>query len=328
MVLRMIKEYIEIYSKGRSENRMQLDTLYDSIFAKEKELFDLHGFVDSGNCSALIMDRRGIYGCFRGFSGQEIKMYLDQIDKAAVPNQLLIQGFYEPEEMTVLNRVLEYISEKPVVFDIGANLGWYGINVYKAIPSSEVYFFEPVPETVTRLKKNLSLNEIDSLIVCPYGLYNTNKISKFYYDVVASGASSLADLREKDTTRIIDVELRKMDDIINELGVDRLDFIKMDIEGSELFALQGAENTLKLYLPVIFTEMLRKWAKKQGYNPNDIIEYLETLGYECYVISGDKLRRFYKVTEDTIETNYFFMHKEKHAAIIAEMTGSNKDTRI
>ncbi len=320
MILQLINEYKDIYSKGRLENRVELDDLYDMAFTKEKELFDMRGFVDSGNCSALIIDQKGIYGCFEGFSNHEVKMYLDPIDKAAVANQLLIQGFYESEEMSAVNRILRYMDKDSVIFDIGANLGWYGINISKLLPDSKVYFFEPVPETIARLKNNLMLNDIDTQRVCSCGLYSQNTKSKFYYDVIASGASSLANLKERETTRVIEVELRRMDDIVREFGINRLDFIKMDVEGAELYAIQGGEKTIESKLPVVFTEMLRKWAQKQGYHPNDIIDLMESIGYECFVISGDKLKRFYKVDKDTIETNYFFLHKEKHVRIIAEMT--------
>ena len=65
--------------------------------------------------------------------------------------------------------------------------------------------------------------------------------------------------------------------------------------------------------------MLRKWSAKFGYHPNDIIEFFNKLGYQCFAIQNGNLINFDKVDEETIETNYFFLHKEKHQKIITEL---------
>lgn len=54
--------------------------------------------------------------------------------------------------------------------------------------------------------------------------------------------------------------------------------------------------------------MLRKWSAKFGYHPNDIIDLFASVGYKCFVIKEDKLRKFARVDEETVGTNYFFLH--------------------
>ncbi len=99
-----------------------------------------------------------------------------------------------------------------------------------------------------------------------------------------------------------------------------VDFIKCDVEGSELFVYQGGLETLKKYKPVVFSEMLRKWSAKFGYHPNDIIALFKNIGYQCYVITVDNyLKEITEVTEETVETNYFFLHGEKHGKIREEL---------
>ena len=66
--------------------------------------------------------------------------------------------------------------------------------------------------------------------------------------------------------------------------------------------------------------MLRKWSAKFGYHPNDIINFMKEIGYQCYTITDNyKLRKIEEVTEKTVETNYFFLHKEKHTEIIEQL---------
>jgi hypothetical protein len=57
----------------------------------------------------------------------------------------------------------------------------------------------------------------------------------------------------------------------------KVDFIKCDVEGAELFVYQGAKATLMQQKPIVFTEMLRKWAAKFDYHPNDIIALFDEL---------------------------------------------------
>lgn len=70
---------------------------------------------------------------------------------------------------------------------------------------------------------------------------------------------------------------------------------------------QGALKTLKQDQPVVFTEMLRKWAAKFNYHPNEVIALFTSLGYECFYASIDgTLLDFNEMTDETKETNFFF----------------------
>jgi hypothetical protein len=87
--------------------------------------------------------------------------------------------------------------------------------------------------------------------------------------------------------------------------------IKIDVEGAELLVLRGAQETLRHQHPIIQCEMLRKWAKRFKYHPNDIIAFLSRFGYQCYVLRSGKLCRFHAMTDETEERNFFFIHSER-----------------
>lgn len=91
--------------------------------------------------------------------------------------------------------------------------------------------------------------------------------------------------------------------IINQFAVsDRCEEV-------EFFVLKGGLNTIKRNRPILFLEMLRKWSTPFNYHPNDIINLLTNVGYQCYIIDGKKLKKFSKITEKTTNTNFIFMHK-------------------
>ena len=89
------------------------------------------------------------------------------------------------------------------------------------------------------------------------------------------------------------------------------------MEGAELLVYKGGLQTINAFKPIVFTEMLRKWSAKFGYHPNDIIALFALQGYECFINNGNhQLSEIKEVTESTANTNFFFLHLEKHASIL------------
>lgn len=93
----------------------------------------------------------------------------------------------------------------------------------------------------------------------------------------------------------------------------KIDFIKCDVEGAELLVYQGGLETIKRDKPIIFTEMLRKWSAKFNYHPNQIIDLIAEIGYDCFTVCDHNLSRFSLMDDTTLETNFFFLHREKHS---------------
>ena len=110
----------------------------------------------------------------------------------------------------------------------------------------------------------------------------------------------------------IECEADTIDNFVENNKIPKVDFIKIDVEGAEYFVFQGGIKTITNHKPIVFTEMLRKWAKKFGYTPNDIITYFSQLGYKCFVSSNNKLKLINQVDDNTQETNYFFLHPVNH----------------
>ena len=82
--------------------------------------------------------------------------------------------------------------------------------------------------------------------------------------------------------------------------------------------LRGAMKLIERDKPVLMLEMLRKWAAKFGYHPNDIIEMLAPLGYSCWYCEQGSFHRLKVVDEDTVPINFFFLHESHHSAIIQQ----------
>ena len=75
-------------------------------------------------------------------------------------------------------------------------------------------------------------------------------------------------------------------------------------------SFKGGE-LIEKHKPIILLELLRKWSARFNYHPNEVIELLRDHGYNSYVCAPDsKLSPIQLITEETIETNFFFVHAE------------------
>ena len=292
------------------------------LFQKYEELYDYKSLLSKSETSEIIINSDGVFFKIaqKDSRNQEyfILMKLWDMDVAQVPAAITSFGSYEKKELEMVKNLLDYLPKNSVRFDVGANYGWYSLNIKIQRPDIEVYSFEPIAETYNKMKYNYKINGVD-INSYNYGLYNNNESVEFFYDIVASGASSMRDLRELDTTVRTTCHMRKLDDFFYEEQVQGLDLIKCDVEGSELFVYKGGETCISKYRPIVYSEMLRKWSAKFNYHPNDIIKLFYNIGYSCYVLNGKEgLKKIEKVTDDTIETNYFFLHNDKHKIIIKD----------
>ena len=120
---------------------------------------------------------------------------------------------------------------------------------------------------------------------------------------------------------IVNCELRLLDSILEWLDPEsKVDFIKCDVEGNELFVIQGGMALISHHKPVLLLELLRKWSARFNYHPNKVINLLGDIGYKAYVVTPDKgLLHIPAITEDTIQTNFFFVHPESrlHSALLS-----------
>jgi FkbM family methyltransferase len=245
-------------------------------------------------------------------SGGNIIFHFDDFMINAAPHirydiisNILIFGDYERFILKVIDRLC---PNDGVFIDIGANVGY--LSLFMARQQTRViYSFEASSITYSALLDNIKLNKSNNINTFNLYLGENDGHTSFYYDMdnpAASSAVKLIDLNEHSSEI---VSIRRLDSIVNDLN--RVDLIKIDVEGSELFVIRGAFKTIAKHRPFIVCEMLRKWSTKYNYHPNDIINSLIDLHYVVYEIVNDSLRSLDKVNENTIGTNFVFVPHEK-----------------
>jgi FkbM family methyltransferase len=215
-------------------------------------------------------------GAERSFYEIEGMRFLYDYSKFGVAGNIDSGGTTEEATRAKLHELLTSIN---VFYDVGAHEGLFSISVKKRASEVRVLAFEPQPQA---LLENLMLNGIRDVKVYQTALgqspgsvqMTTDKRSSNH--VMASGSP---------TSNAVPVTTI---DLIVANGADPPDAIKMDIEGYELHALRGAQQTLRRYQPLVVTEINHCFFRYHK-GLSGLFDYMNGLGYEFRCLNNGKL---------------------------------------
>ncbi|MFA6086649.1 FkbM family methyltransferase [Mucilaginibacter sp.] len=309
-----LTELKELFSNGEISKMDYIDNMHSLHLL----LFDYTEFLKKSDISKITIQDDLLIMTSRetDYHKGGLSFYCDLLDKRNTPIEVLNFGTYEPEESAMLYRIIE---ENYTVFDIGGNLGWYTNHIAPLLTEGEIYAFEPIPETFEKLVKNVQLNGFDNITLENFAFSDKQDKIKFFYSPAMPGASSSQNITGGNNMQELECITNTVDNYVADNKISKLDFIKCDVEGAEFMVFKGAKNTIQKYHPIVFSEMLRKWSAKFNYHPNDIINFFRELGYECYTANQKGLVAFDIVDENTIETNFFFLHTDIHKEKIKQL---------
>lgn len=160
--------------------------------------------------------------------------------------------------------------------DVGANIGEWTLPMAKALgPAGKLISFEPLPMMRDALRKTLRINWLPQASVLDFALSNQTGITHFSIhqqegEIVDSGKSRLGEMGGNASQ--IEVNAITLDHFLSQQKLERLDFIKIDVEGHELQVLEGAKETLAKYSPALVLEV--------GNESRDVREKIKSLLYE------------------------------------------------
>lgn len=176
-------------------------------------------------------------------------------------------------ELPVQEAFRRHVGPGSVVWDVGANVGYFSILAARL--GAQVHAFEPVPENVGMIRGNVAANGMEqSVQVHPVAAGASDGPAEFLV-VEDPSWSHLADRgRHPRTRESLQVEVVRLDG----LGLPAPDLVKIDVEGSEVAVLEGALRTLQEDRPVVVIEL---------HETNDeVCELLEPLGYVLENLDG------------------------------------------
>jgi len=198
-------------------------------------------------------------------------------------------GSFEPETVRCYQRILK---AGDVVLDIGANIGAHALLFAQAVGAhGRVIAFEPTDYAFAKLSKNRLLNpELAERIHClQYMLVDSEIAGKptpwLYSSWPLKEETGLHELHQGRLMTTSGAQARTLDSAILALGLDRVDCIKLDIDGFECGMMRGAGEVLTRWQPIIIMELAPYALEEQGESLHELIELLKKYGYELFDLS-------------------------------------------
>jgi FkbM family methyltransferase len=194
-------------------------------------------------------------------------------------------GTYEPELREIFRAVL---PKGGVAIDIGANVGWHTLLMAHLVgDKGRVLAAEANPSVRGRLETNLCLNRFGQVEVMPYAIADSERTVEFYgpgaEDADSGNGHVVMDgaIRQHGTIR---VEARRLDTIVSAAKIERLDLIKIDVEGFEWPVLQGAQESIAKFRPHVIFEYDAAYATRGEATPQIFAEYFRKHHYRLFRI--------------------------------------------
>lgn len=214
---------------------------------------------------------------------QDLRIKLD-LDEW-IQQHIYFLGYFDHYGVLCLKNNLK---EGDVFIDAGANIGSYTLIAAKQVGSTgRVFAFEPAGEIYNRLYENFTLNEYENVKAEKKALLDKNMtIDLFLAKKINLGMSSIYH-HDTESGRVEKVEAVKLDDYVNNQNIKRIDLLKIDVEGSEMYALKGMQKTLEKHKPKILIELKEENHFQSDHSINEIISYLNDMGYEQWIIDDE-----------------------------------------
>jgi FkbM family methyltransferase len=179
-----------------------------------------------------------------------------------------------------------HVPDDAVVLDVGAHAGQFSKLFAAMAPRGRVFAFEPSGYARSVLEPALRWNRVRNVEIVPTGLSDAAGTSVLHTPIKKRGqlGFGLAHLGEDTGARETQeqtIHLTTLDAFVAERGLNRLDFIKADVEGWELHMLKGAGQTLARFRPALFLEVVGSSLERAGASPGEVFALLEPIGYRA-----------------------------------------------
>lgn len=253
-------------NKARNYTKYKLRKFAHLFLQLASRIYTIYRYKNLGHGQILVETNDGLKYLLNS------KNYPDQ--------RILYDGVFERESTNFVSR---FCKEGMYCIDVGANFGYYSVLIASLVGEyGKVVCFEPSKIFRERLLENIELNSLKNIIVFETGLSNRKATEKMY---IGSQTATMHWVEGEDngaTPSILSIELDSLDIIFPSLKIEKIDFIKADIDGHELYFLKGAEQTIRKFKPTILLEVNNLHYWKAGVNIFDFHKFVVDLGYSIY----------------------------------------------
>jgi FkbM family methyltransferase len=199
-------------------------------------------------------------------------------------------GRYDEDKFDV---ALRHVVPDTTVLDIGASLGFWTLMLARRSRAAHVIAYEPLPRNREVIEQNLALNALSHRVaVEPWGL--SDRDAELTVTAEPGGAGNAAVTTEDsaehtDLPDRLSISVRTLDSM--PPTPSRCSFVKIDVEGYELFVLRGAERFVDEHRPVILGEFSALWSRERGLVPDAAERWAAAHDYGVFELHSSRAAR-------------------------------------
>lgn len=223
---------------------------------------------------------------YRKFISSEIKKVL--VEDAINVAQDIIKRYWGPSSTEKSKLYGKYFDIKPgeIIVEAGAFIGYYVVRAAEMVgDTGKVIAIEAVPENFEIMKRNVEANHLSNVILVNKAVWNSSTKIKFYREGKQIGSITQEVV---DTDQYIEVQAETIDAMLSENGITKIDFIRIQLNGVELEALEGMNHTLSYHPKVLVAGIYTK----NGVSVQTLLKaYLEKKGYATEIWGGSVFAR-------------------------------------
>jgi FkbM family methyltransferase len=219
------------------------------------------------------------------------QMYVDLWD-GAVSTNLFLNRVWEPEETSA---IVGFLHKGDVFVDIGANIGYFTLLASDAVgEAGKVFAFEPSPSNARLLRKNVETTHCKNVLVEEKAITEADRPVTLYLSNINFGDHRIYP-SDDDTTH--NNGLQRSQVLVEEITLDgyfpagsRVDFVKIDIQGAEVYALQGMRRILLENHDVVCAmEFWPHGLLEAGASPSALLQELLQLGFILHQLDSGQI---------------------------------------
>ena len=215
---------------------------------------------------------------------------------------LSISGVFGPRDTQTMK---DNVFSGNIVVDLGANVGYFTCLLAKIVgEGGKVFAFEPDPRNLKLLRRNIQENDYKNVIIADKAVSDVNGSCTLYSSQKKFGANRIFESKKNQTHDFIPIKSETicLDDYFEKQNLlKKIDFIKIDIEGSEFRAFNGMKKILELNNNLkIFTEIAPSLLEDAGSSGKQVLDFLQEHKFINFFISDNRKNTLSKITKNEL----------------------------